>query len=87
MKMNLEVRMKNPWFWVGIGSTVLIAMGISPEMLNSWGAVRDAVVAFVQNPYMIGCVALNVLSVFIDPTTHGVGDSAQAMTYVNPKRD
>lgn len=85
MKLNLTVRAKNPWFWVTLGGVILAAMGISPEMFTSWGAVWDAIKALVSNPYMLGCVILSVLGVFIDPTTKGVGDSAQAMTYKKPK--
>lgn len=86
-KINIPVRMKNPWFWVGIGGAVLTAMGISPEMLTSWESVYQAFVSMVQNPYMLGCVALTVLGVFVDPTTSGIGDSNQAMTYSAPKKD
>lgn len=86
LKMNLVVRMKNPWFWVGIAGTVLVAMGVSPETLNSWTAVRDAFVALIQNPYMLGSVALALLGNFVDPTTSGIGDSAQALSYQQPKK-
>lgn len=86
-KINLPVRMKNPWFWVGICGAILTAMGISPEMLNSWSALYEALINLLKNPYMLGCVSLAVLGIFIDPTTNGVGDSAQAMTYSAPKKD
>lgn len=87
MKINLAVRFKNPWFWVTLGGVILTAMGISPEMLTSWQAVWDAFMALLNNPYMLGCVALAVLGVFIDPTTQGLQDSSQAMTYNKPKGD
>lgn len=86
LKMNLVVRMKNPWFWVGIAGTVLVAMGVSPETLNSWAAVRDAFVSLIRNPYMLGCVALALLGNFVDPTTSGIGDSTQALSYRQPKK-
>jgi phi LC3 family holin len=38
-----------------------------------------------MNPFMLGSVALAILGVFIDPTTKGVSDSKQAMTYTAPK--
>ncbi len=87
MKVNLEVRKKNPWFWVGVGATVLAATGISPEMLTSWESVYNAIVDLVKNPYMLGCVALAILGVFVDPTTDGFSDSDLAMTYSKPKKD
>lgn len=85
MKINLPVRFKNFWFWVGIIGVVLAAMGVSPEMLTSWGAVADAFIALVKNPYMISSVVMAVAGVLTDPTTKGLGDSTQAMTYTTPK--
>lgn len=85
--MNLNVRIKNPWFWVGVFGVILTAMGISPEMLTSWGAVWEAIVNLVQNPFMIGSVIVALLGTFVDPTTAGIGDSSQALTYTEPKKD
>lgn len=85
MNLNLKVRLRNPWFWVSLAGVILTAMGISPEMLTSWGAVWQAVKELVGNPFLLGSVAVAVLGVFIDPTTKGVCDSAQAMTYEKPK--
>lgn len=86
MKINIPVRLKNPWFWVGVVGIILTAMGVSPEMFTSWDIVWANLVALVKNPFMLGSVALSVLGVFVDPTTNGVGDSAQAMTYSKPKK-
>lgn len=84
--MNITVRLKNPWFWVGLVGVILSAMGISAETLTSWSAVGKALIDLVTNPFMLGSVAIAVLGVFVDPTTAGVGDSDQAMTYTEPKR-
>ena len=53
MKINIPVRFKNPWFWVGLCGTILTAMGVSPEMFTSWGAVWEAVVNLINNPFML----------------------------------
>lgn len=87
MKINIPVRMKNPWFWVGLVGVVLSAMGVSPDMFTSWEAVWVAIVNLFSNPFMLGSVVLAVLGVFIDPTTAGVGDSSNAMTYSKPKKE
>lgn len=83
--MNLKVRLKNPWFWIGLIGVILSAMGISAETLTSWSAVGNALIDLVTNPFMLGSVAIAVLGVFVDPTTEGIKDSAQAMTYDRPK--
>jgi phi LC3 family holin len=87
MKLNLKVRMKNPWFWIGLGGIIFTAMGVSPEMLTSWDILWDNIVALVQNPFMLGSVAIAIVGVFIDPTTSGASDSSLAMTYKIPKKD
>ena len=87
MKINFLVRIKNPWFWVGLFSTILAAMGVSPEMFTSWSAVLDAICSLFANPFQIGCVVLAVLGVFVDPTTAGVGDSTRALTYTTPSKE
>lgn len=85
--MNIKVRAKNPWFWVGLGGVILSAMGINAEMLTSWSAVWDAIVCLFTNPFMLVSVAIAILGVLLDPTTSGVSDSSLAMTYKNPKKE
>lgn len=85
MKMNIKVRVLNPWFWISLFGVILTAMGVSPEMFTSWEAVANAFIELVRNPYLLGSVVVAVLGVFVDPTTKGVGDSEQAMTYTQPK--
>lgn len=87
MKINWKVRVKNPWFWVGLMGVILTAMGISAETLTSWQAVYDAFIGLISNPFMLGSVFVAVLGVFVDPTTEGVTDSTQALTYETPKKD
>ena len=87
MKMNIPVRMKNPWFWVGLAGLFLTAIGVNPETLTSWSALKQALMEFISNPFMIGSALVALLGQFIDPTTAGLGDSAQAMTYTVPKKE
>lgn len=87
MKMNIKVRMKNPWFWVSLGGIILTAMGVSADMFTSWQAVIDQAKALISNPFMLVSVALAVLGVFVDPTTAGVGDSQRALEYNVPNND
>ena len=87
MKINIPVRFKNPWFWVGLCGTILTAMGVSPEMFTSWDAVWEAVVNLINNPFMLVSVVLAVLGVFVDPTTAGIGDSKRALSYKSPAKE
>lgn len=86
MKVNIPVRMKNPWFWVGVISVAITAIGVDPQTFTSWAAVLDGIKAVAQNPVQLVTMILAVLSVFIDPTTAGVTDSENALTYTAPKK-
>ena len=87
MKINIPVRMKNPWFWIGVASIALTAIGVDPSLFTSWGAVKDAVLSVLSNPFQLVTMVLAVLAVFVDPTTSGITDSSLAMTYSKPKGD
>jgi phi LC3 family holin len=87
MKINIPVRFKNPWFWVGLVGVVLSAMGVSADMFTSWRTVWNAIVNLASNPFMLGSVVLAVLGVFIDPTTSGIGDSNRALNYKTPSKE
>lgn len=84
MKMNIPVRLQNVWFWVGLGATILAAMGVEPAMFTSWSLVWEAIVALFSNPFQLGCVIVAIIGVFVDPTTKGISDSDRAMTYTKP---
>lgn len=86
LRINMPVRFRNWAFWVGLGATILAAMNVSPEMFTSWELVWQELVALLSNPFRFGCVVIAVLGVINDPTTSGLGDSAQALTYHKPKR-
>ena len=87
MKFNFLVRAKNPWFWIGLVSIVITAMGVDPQSLVSWQAVGACALAVLRNPVQLVTVVLAVLAVFVDPTTSGLCDSKQALTYEAPKKD
>lgn len=84
--MNWQVRIKNPYFWIGLAGVVFTAMGVKPETLTSWGAVIDSLKLLISNPYMIVAVIVAVLGVLNDPTTAGIKDSQQALTYTEPRK-
>ena len=84
--LNVPVRLRNPWFWVGLAGVVVSAMGADPALFTSWAALFEALRQLVQNPYQLAAVLVAVLGVFVDPTTAGIGDSQRAMRYRKPER-
>lgn len=87
MMVNFPIRFKNPWFWVGVVSVALTAIGLDPSMFTSWGALYDAVIDVLGNPFQLVTMALAILAVFIDPTTTGVQDSKRVMSYQKPNKE
>lgn len=82
MKINWTVRLKNPTFWltvipslVAVVYTVLGLLGVVPTISE------DAIV----NVASMVISLLTTLGVLVDPTTSGVSDSEQALTYNKPR--
>ena len=67
-------RFKNPWFWVGVVSVALTAIGVDPTTFTSWASVWDGILSVLSNPVQLVTMCLAVLAVFIDPSTPGIKD-------------
>lgn len=89
MKINWKVRLKNPIFITQIAAAVAVPvlayMGLTVQDMTSWPMVGQVITDAVKNPYVLGLVALSVFNAVQDPTTAGVTDSTQALTYEKPK--
>ena len=89
MNINWKVRIKNPLFWAEIGLAVLVPIlgyfVIKAADLTTWKIFFDVLLEAVKNPYVFALVVVSVWNAIVDPTTKGVSDSKQAMTYTNPK--
>lgn len=82
--LNWTVRFKNKTFWISFIPAVLLLIqvvaavfGYALELDGLGDRLLDVVNALFAVLALLGIVA--------DPTTKGVGDSAQAMTYDKPK--
>ena len=85
--INWKVRIKNPYFWIGLIATILAALGVSPECLTSWAILWEKIMSLLGNPFAIGCMLVAIIGYVNDPTTKGISDSKQALTYEAPKVD
>lgn len=87
--MNLKVRFKNPVFIFQVVLAVLIPMlayfGLAVQDLTSWQLVGETLLKAVSNPYVLGLMLVALWNALNDPTTKGLGDSPQALTYTQPK--
>lgn len=82
--INWRVRIKNRNFWIAFIPAVLLLIqvvlrifDIEIDMTDIQGKFLDVVNA--------AFAVLAILGVVTDPTTAGIGDSARALTYTEPK--
>lgn len=91
MNINWKVRFKNPVFWAQIAVAVflpiLTQLGLSWEQITTWGALWDLIVKAIGNPVIVVAVIVSVWNAINDPTTSGLSDSANALTYTEPKKE
>ena len=89
MKINWKVRFANPEFWKSIVLAVFVPLlayyGMNWADMTTWATIGELFVQAVQNPVVVLSVVVSVYNAIIDPTTKGIGDSAQALTYTEPK--
>lgn len=84
MKINWLVRIKNKAFWVTFVPAVLLLVQTAAALFGfqlDLGEIGDKILAVVNAIFVV----LAILGIVTDPTTEGVSDSAQAMTYNTPK--
>lgn len=84
MSINWKIRFKNKTFWLALIPAVLLlaqqVAGLFGVALD-FGGLKDQLTAIVGTVFTL----LAILGIVADPTTAGVGDSEQAMTYDEPK--
>lgn len=86
MQINWLVRLKNKAFWLALipallllVQTVAATFGLTLDL----GDIGDKLLAVANAVFSV----LAILGVVVDPTTEGVSDSTQALTYEEPKKD
>lgn len=84
MKINWTVRIKNKLFWIALIPAALLLVR---QVLALFGvefdtsALAAALTEIVETAFLI----LTLLGIVVDPTTSGMSDSEQALTYDRPK--
>ena len=82
--INWLVRIKNKQFWIALIPAVLLFIQVVASVFGftlDVGDLGDKLLSVVNALFAV----LTILGVITDPTTKGVADSAQAMTYDAPK--
>ena len=83
--INWKVRLKNKAFWVGFVPALLLLVQVVAAVFGfelDLGDIGNRLLDVVNALFAV----LAILGIVVDPTTDGVGDSAQAMTYTEPRK-
>ena len=83
-KINWIVRIKNKVFWLtGIPAILLLIQTVAAVFgyTLDLGDLGTKLIDVVEAAFVV----LAIVGVVADPTTEGVSDSKQAMTYTEPK--
>ena len=83
--MNWKVRIKNKTFWLTVIPAVLLLIQVVAAVFGytlDFGDLGNKLLAVVNAVFAL----LAILGIVNDPTTAGMTDSAQALTYQVPKK-
>lgn len=86
MNINWTVRIKNKAFWVALIPAVLLLIQVIAAVFGftlDLGDLGNRLLDVVNALFSV----LVILGIVTDPTTSGVGDSTQALTYTEPKKN
>lgn len=86
MKINWKVRIKNKSFWLSIIPAVLLLVQAVAALFGyviDLGVIGDKLIVVVNALFVV----LSIIGIVNDPTTSGISDSKQALTYEAPKKD
>lgn len=84
MKINWKVRIKNKNFWIALIPAMLLLVQAVASVFGytlDLGDIGNGLLAVVNAAFAV----LSILGIVTDPTTKGISDSDQAMTYDKPK--
>lgn len=84
MNINWKVRFANKQFWLSLIPALLLLIQVVAAVFGyalDLGDLGNRLLAVVNALFAV----LALLGIVTDPTTTGVSDSAQAMTYDKPK--
>lgn len=86
MNINWKVRIRNKNFWLAlIPALLLLVQVVAAPFGYKWdfGVLNQQLAAIINAVFAL----LSILGVVNDPTTAGISDSVQALTYEDPRKE
>ena len=86
MNINWKVRIRNKNFWLAlIPALLLLVQVVAAPFGYKWdfGVLNQQLAAIINAVFAL----MSIIGVVNDPTTAGSSDSAQALTYEEPRKE
>lgn len=86
MNINWKVRLKSKEFWLALIPAVLLLIQAVAQCFGyviDLGELGNNLIGVVNSLFVV----LAIVGIVIDPTTAGLRDSSQALTYDSPKKE
>lgn len=86
MNINWLVRLKNKNFWLALVPAVLLLIQVVAAVFGfelDLGDLGNRILDVVNALFAV----LAILGIVTDPTTEGISDSRQSLTYTEPKKE
>lgn len=84
--INWKIRMQNKTFWLALVPAFLLLIQAVAQVFNvslDFTNLNKDLLNVINTLFVV----LTILGVVTDPTTKGMSDSTQALTYSKPKED
>lgn len=84
--INWKIRLKNKNFWLAIVPAVLLLVQAISSVFGytvDFSDLQGKLIAVVNAIFTV----LAIVGIVVDPTTSGISDSTQALTYDAPRKD
>lgn len=86
MNINWLVRIKNKTFWITMIPAILVLITQIAEMFGfklDLNDLQEQLKSIVETVFLI----LTILGIVVDPTTKGIADSSNALSYTAPSEN
>lgn len=83
--INWKVRIKNKNFWLSLIPACIVLIQVIASLFGfqiDLGEIGNKLITVVNAVFVV----LSLIGIVNDPTTEGITDSKQAMTYEQPKK-
>ncbi len=84
--INWKVRVRNKLFWLSVIPAAFLVVQMALAVFGvsvDFAELQGKILALVDAIFAL----LAILGITVDMTTHGVGDSLNALNYEKPKKD